>query len=103
MQYTVEISHAYLHTYILNTCRLNTYKEASVSTVDREDKLSAAASILEQDLTLGSFLIYFFVCMYVRLQDLKVVYVCGTVGITAIEDCLQDDVPKVIEDLATAG
>ena len=41
--------------------------------------------------------------MYVRLQGLKVVYVCGTVGITAIEDCLQDDVPKVIEDLATAG
>jgi len=25
------------------------------------------------------------------------------VGITAIEDCLQDEVPEVIADLATAG
>ena len=32
-----------------------------------------------------------------------IMYVCAAVGITAIEDCLQDDVPQVIEDLANAG
>ena len=46
------------------------WKEASVATVEREEKLSAAASALEQNLTLGakiSICVYVctYVCMYV--------------------------------------
>ena len=53
------------------------YKAAAASLSDRAQKLEAAASALEQDLQL--------------------------LGITAIEDRLQDEVPEVIADLAKAG
>jgi len=56
---------------------LRTFREASVSTTNREENIANAGAQLETDLTL--------------------------VGITAIEDCLQDEVPEVIADLAKAG
>lgn len=56
---------------------LRTFREANVSTTNRDENIANAGAELETDLTL--------------------------VGITAIEDCLQDEVPEVIADLAKAG
>lgn len=56
---------------------LNNYKVASSSLDDRSTKLANAASSIESNMTL--------------------------LGITAIEDRLQDEVPEVIADLAKAG
>ena len=56
---------------------LSTFKDASSSLEDRESKLGDCAAELEQDM---DFL-----------------------GITAIEDMLQEEVPEVIADLATGG
>lgn len=59
------------------TAWLRKFKEASVSTNNRDAKISAAAAELETGMTM--------------------------LGITAIEDRLQDEVPEVIADLAKAG
>eukprot|EP00981_Chlorochromonas_danica_P006961 scaffold1507_cov158-Ochromonas_danica.AAC.30 len=56
---------------------MKTYKAAMVSTVNREDNIAAAGAQLELHMNL--------------------------LGITAIEDRLQDEVPEVIADLAVAG
>jgi hypothetical protein len=56
------VSHIHtVHTYI-HTTRLKMWKEASVATVEREEKLSAAASALEHNLTLGAKIS---ICVYV--------------------------------------
>lgn len=56
---------------------LSEFKQASAALVDRSDKLAKVAAKLEQDMEI--------------------------LGITAIEDRLQDEVPEVIADLAKAG
>lgn len=56
---------------------LETFKAATLSTVDREDHIAKAGALLEVEMTLT--------------------------GLTAIEDRLQDEVPEVIADLAKAG
>ena len=62
---TVDLCHTYIHTHThTHTIRLNMWKEASVATVEREEKLSAAASALEHNLTLGAEL-FIYVRAYV--------------------------------------
>ncbi len=56
---------------------LEAFKAATLQTVDRDDHIAKAGALLEQDMDL--------------------------VGMTAIEDRLQDEVPEVIADLARAG
>jgi magnesium-transporting ATPase (P-type) len=56
---------------------LSVYKAATISTVNRDENIAEAGAQIEQEMT--------------------------CIGVTAIEDRLQDEVPEVIADLAKAG